>query len=176
MSDAPHVLPPLSMLATRIAASLCARGQTVAVAESAAGGLVSAALLAVPGASAFFRGGAVVYSRRAGKALLGLRAADLAGMRGETEPFALLVATRMRENLHASWGLGESGAAGPSGSPYGDAPGRVCVAVVGDTTISRTVETGEADRSRNMDLFARHLLCLFDEVLRSQQTVARPSP
>ncbi|MCZ4315821.1 CinA family protein [Comamonadaceae bacterium G21597-S1] len=176
MSDAPHVLPPLSTLATRIAATLCARGQTVAVAESAAGGLVSAALLAVPGASAFFRGGAVVYSRRAGKALLGLRAADLAGMRGETEPFALLVATRMRENLHASWGLGESGAAGPSASPYGDAPGRVCVAVVGDTATSRTVETGIADRSSNMDLFARQLLWLFDEVLRSQETVSRPSP
>ncbi len=176
MSDAHHALPPLPALATRIAATLRARGQTVAVAESAAGGLVSAALLAVPGASAYFRGGAVVYSRRAGKALLGLRAADLAGMRGETEPFAVLVATRMRENLHATWGLGESGAAGPSGSPYGDAPGRVCLAVVGEAATSRTVETGIADRSQNMDLFARQLLCLFDEILRSQETDSRPLP
>ncbi len=162
-------LPSLSTLAAGIGATLRARGQTVAVAESAAGGLVSAALLAVPGASVFFRGGAVVYSRRAGKALLGLQAADLAGMRGETEPFAMLVAGRMRENLRASWGLGESGAAGPSGSPYGDAPGHVCVAVVGEMASSRTVETGIADRSRNMDLFARQLLRLFDEVLQSRE-------
>lgn len=161
-------LPALSVLAHRIGAILRERGQTVAVAESAAGGLVSAALLAIPGASAFFLGGAVVYSRRAGKALLGLTAADLAGMRGETEPYAVLVAGKMRASLRASWGLGESGAAGPSGSPYGDAPGHVCVAVVGETASSRTIETGAADRAQNMDMFARQLLQLFDDVLQSQ--------
>lgn len=162
------VLPSLSVLATRIGATLRERGQTVAVAESAAGGLVSVALLAIPGASAFFLGGTVVYSRRAGKALLGLTAADLAGMRAETEPYAVLVAGRMRETLRASWGLGESGAAGPSGSPYGDAPGHVCVAVVGETAVSRTIETGAADRPQNMGIFARQLLQLFDEVLQAQ--------
>ncbi len=160
--------PSLSILATRIGATLRERGQTVAVAESAAGGLVSAALLAIPGASTFFLGGTVVYSRRAGKALLGLTATDIVGMRAETEPYANLVARKMRESLRASWGLGESGAAGPSGSPYGDAPGHVCVAVVGEVAISRTIETASADRSRNMDIFARHLLHLFDEVLQSQ--------
>ena len=67
----------------------------------------------------------MVYSRRAGKALLGLTAADVAGMRGETEPYARLIAARMRGHLRASWGLCETGAAGPSGSPYGDAPGHV---------------------------------------------------
>ena len=146
------------------------RGQTVAVAESAAGGLVSASLLAIPGASAFFLGGAVVYSRRAGKALLGLKATDLVGMRAETEPYAILVAGRMRESLDATWGLGESGAAGPSGSRYGDAPGHVCVAVVGETVTSRTIETGEADRPQNMDIFARQMLQLFDDVLRAQES------
>lgn len=164
------VLPSLSVLATRIGASLRERGQTVAVAESAAGGLVSAALLAIPGASAFFLGGAVVYSRRAGKGLLGLTATDLVGMRAETEPYAILVAGKMRECLRASWGLGESGAAGPSGSPYGDAPGHVCVAVVGQITMSRTLETGASDRAQNMDIFARQLLRLFDEVLQSQRS------
>lgn len=159
--------PSLSVLATRIGATLRERGQTVAVAESAAGGLVSAALLAIPGASAFFLGGAVVYSRRAGKALLGLTATDLVGMQAETEPYAILVAGKMRECLQASWGLGESGAAGPSGSQYGDAPGHVCVAVVGKTATSRTIETGDTDRPLNMDIFARQLLHLFDEVLQA---------
>ncbi len=159
-------LPVLSVLASRIGATLRERGQTVAVAESAAGGLVSAALLAIPGASAFFLGGAVVYSRSAGKALLGLTATDLVGMRAETEPYAILVAGKMRASLRASWGLGESGAAGPSGSRYGDAPGHVCVAVVGDTAVSRTIETRCADRPLNMDIFARQLLLLFDEVLQ----------
>lgn len=163
MSD----LPSLATLAARIGATLRERGQTVAVTESSAGGLVSAALLAIPGASAFFLGGAVVYTRRAGRALLGLTAADVAGMRGETEPYAALVATRIRTQLRATWGIAESGAAGPSGSPYGDAPGHVCVAVAGALTRMQTIETGEGERALNMDLFARQLLALFDEVLQA---------
>jgi PncC family amidohydrolase len=164
------VPPPelLSVLAARVGETLRARGQTVSVVESSAGGLVSAALLAIPGASAYFRGGAVVYSRRAGRALLGLTAEDMAGMRGETEPYARLVAGRVRDTHHTTWGIAESGAAGPSGSPYGDAPGHVCVAVVGGVTVSRTIETGDTDRPRNMEVFARHLLALFDETLRAQ--------
>jgi len=164
------VPPPelLSVLAARVGETLRARGQTVSVVESSAGGLVSAALLAIPGASAYFRGGAVVYSRRAGRALLGLTAEDMAGMRGETEPYARLVASRVRDTHHTTWGIAESGAAGPSGSPYGDAPGHVCVAVVGGVTVSRTIETGDTDRPRNMEVFARHLLALFDETLRAQ--------
>ncbi|KQX19818.1 CinA family protein [Variovorax sp. Root434] len=164
------VPPPelLSALAARVGETLRARGHTVSVVESSAGGLVSAALLAIPGASAYFRGGAVVYSRRAGRALLGLTAEDMAGMRGETEPYARLVAGRMRDTHHTTWGIAESGAAGPSGSPYGDAPGHVCIAVVGAVTVSRTIETGDTDRPANMDVFARHLLTLFDETLRAQ--------
>ena len=166
MTDLP-ALPPLTVLALRVGERLRARGETVAVAESAAGGLVSAALLALPGASAFFLGGAVVYSRRAGKALMGLTAADMLGLRAETEPYARMIAERIQGSHRASWGLCESGAAGPSGSPYGDAPGHVCVAVAGTSTESRTIATGESVRAVNMDLFARQLLSLFDEVLRS---------
>lgn len=158
-------LPSLADLAQRVAAILIERKETIAVVESSAGGLVSAALLAIPGASRFFLGGAVVYSRRAGKALLGLTTADVAGIRAETEPYAVMVAGKMRDSHRASWGISESGAAGPSGSPYGDAPGHVCVAVVGATTQSRTIETGSGDRAANMDLFARHLLVLFEEAL-----------
>ncbi|RYF78444.1 MAG: CinA family protein [Comamonadaceae bacterium] len=170
-------LEPLNVIAHRVGETLRARGQTVAVAESSAGGLVSAALLAIPGASAFFLGGAVVYSRRAGKALMGLTAADMVGMRAETEPYARMMAARVRDMHRATWGLCESGAAGPSGSPYGDAAGHVCVAVAGtpdsdapgsDAAVhSRTLATGLSDRPANMDLFARELLRQFDEVLQA---------
>ncbi|RSZ39651.1 MULTISPECIES: CinA family protein [unclassified Variovorax] len=167
MTDHTTLSESLPVLAARVGEMLRARGQTVSVVESSAGGLVSAALLAIPGASAYFRGGAVVYSRRAGRALLGLTADDMAGMRGETEPYALLIAGRMRDTHHTTWGIAESGAAGPSPSPYGDVPGRVCLAIVGATTLSRTIETGDADRPANMDLFARHLLTLFEQTLRT---------
>ena len=158
-------LPSLAVLGARVGARLRARGETVAVSESSAGGLVSAALLAVPGASAYFRGGAVLYSRRAGQALLGLTAEDMAGMRAETEPYALLVAGRVRDRHHATWGLGESGAAGPSDSPYGDPAGRVCLAVVGALARSQVIANGSQDRAANMDLFARQLLHLFEQCL-----------
>ena len=165
-------LEPLSVLAARVGAILRERRETVAVVESSAGGLVSAALLAIPGASAFFLGGAVVYSRRAGKALLGLTPDDMTGMRAETEPYARFVAGRIRDSHRATWGIAESGAAGPSGSPYGDASGHVCVAVTGAVTASRTIETGDTDRASNMDVFARQLLQLFEETLRTQATAA----
>ncbi|KQP44690.1 damage-inducible protein [Pseudorhodoferax sp. Leaf274] len=161
----PAELPALPDLAARVAERLRARGETVAVAESSAGGLVAAALLAVPGASRYFLGGAVVYSRRAGKALLGLVPADMEGLRAETEPYALLLAGKVRGNHRASWGLGETGAAGPSDSPAGDPAGRACLAVAGAVERSRTVLTGSTARAANMELFARQLLALFDEVL-----------
>ena len=165
MSDLPE---PLALIAARVGAVLRARGETVAVTESSAGGLVSAALLAIPGASAYFLGGAVVYSRRAGKGLLGLTADDMVGLRGETEPYAQLVAGKARDIHRATWGISESGAAGPVGSPYGDPAGRVCLAVVGDSVALETVMTGETDRATNMDLFARHLLALFERTLNTQ--------
>ena len=169
MSAAPSSeLESLAVLAARVGATLRERRQTVAVAESSAGGRVSAARLAIPGASAFFLGGAVVYSRRAGKALLGLTREDIGDMRGETEPYARFIAARIRESHRATWGICESGAAGPSGSPYGDAPGHVCVAVAGAVTVSRTIENGTTGRPANMALFARQLLALFDETLQAQ--------
>ena len=161
---------PLSVIAARVGATLRTRGETVAVTESSAGGLVSAALLAVPGASAYFLGGAIVYSRRAGKGLLGLTADDMVGIRGETEPYAQLVAGKARDIHRATWGISESGAAGPVGSPYGDPAGRVCLAVVGATVMRETVVTGETDRATNMDLFARYLLVLFERTLDAQGT------
>ena len=83
-------------LAERAGSLLKARNETIAVAESSAGGLISAALLAVPGASAYFLGGAVVYTRKARAELLGIPEGELAGMRPSTEPYALLLARAAR--------------------------------------------------------------------------------
>lgn len=153
-------------LAEKIAARLIARKETIAIAESSTGGLIAAALLAVPGASAYFLGGAVVYTRTSRIALLGIGDAEMSGMRASTEPYALLVARRMREKLGAAWGLGETGATGPTGNRYGDAAGHSCIAVVGPA-IERaiTLETGSADRVANMDAFAKRALELLAETI-----------
>ena len=155
----------LSPLAEALATALKARGQTVAVAESSSGGLISAALLAVPGASAYFLGGAVVYTGKARMALLGLRREDVAGMRSSSEPYAVLLARTVRENHGADWGLSETGAAGPTGNPYGDAAGHTCVAVSGPAEMAFTLETSSGDRAANMQAFARAALELLQQAL-----------
>jgi len=146
--------------ARAIGARLKARGETVAVAESSAGGLVAAALLAVPGASAFFLGGAVVYTRAAREGLLGITVEDMGGMRSSSEPYALLLARRVRERLGADWGFAETGAAGPSGNRYGDAAGHSCLAISGAIERVITLETGMAGREGNMRAFAAALFRL----------------
>jgi len=152
--------PTLAPLAEALAAELKARGQTVAVAESSAGGLISAALLAVPGASAYFVGGGVIYTGKARMALLGLRREDVAGVRSSSEPYAVLLARTARENHGADWGLSETGAAGPTGNPYGDAAGHTCLAISGPREMAFTLETGSPDRAANMEAFAEAALKL----------------
>jgi nicotinamide-nucleotide amidase len=152
-------------LAERAGALLKSRNETVAVAESSAGGLVSAALLAVPGASAYFRGGAVVYTRTARAELLGIPEGELAGIRPSTEAYALLLARTVRERLATTWALAETGATGPTGNRYGDAPGHACMAIAGGVERAITLETGSADRVANMRAFARAALGLLLESL-----------
>jgi PncC family amidohydrolase len=150
--------PSLAPLAEAIAERLKGRGQTVAVAESSSGGLISAALLAVPGASAYFLGGAVVYTGKARMSLLGLTREAVAGVRSASEPYALILARTARSNFAADWGLSETGAAGPTGNPYGDAAGHTCIAVSGPVEMALTLETGQADRAANMTAFAARAL------------------
>jgi nicotinamide-nucleotide amidase len=156
-----------SLLATaaQIGERLRMRGERVAVVESSAGGLIAAALLAQPGASAFFLGGAVVYTRQAREALLGITLADMSGIRSASEPYALLLAHRLRQRLGATWGLAETGAAGPAGNSYGDAAGHSCFAVVGPAESVLTIESGSTDRQANMRLFASTALTLLNEKL-----------
>jgi nicotinamide-nucleotide amidase len=143
-----------------LAARLKARGETIAVAESSSGGLLSAALLAVPGASAYFLGGAVVYTAKARMQLMDLPREAVAGMRSASEPYAMLLARTARERFSATWGLSETGAAGPTGNPYGDAAGHTCLAVSGPIEQTLTLETGDSDRVANMRAFAAAALDL----------------
>ena len=151
--------------AASLAAALRERRQTIAVTESSAGGLISAALLAQAGASAYFVGGGVIYTAVAREALLGITAADMAGLRSSSEPYAALLARRSRDAMGTVWGLAETGAAGPKGNRYGDAPGHTCVAVSGPVERVRTIETGSADREANMRAFAEAALALLAECL-----------
>jgi PncC family amidohydrolase len=157
-------------LGEKAGALLVARGERVAVSESSSGGLISAALLAVPGASSFYLGGGVIYTARAIRGLLGVEKGDVAGrgLRSSSEPYARFVAETVRARVRSDWGLAETGAAGPSGNPYGDPAGHSCVAVVGSVTVSRTLRTGREDRRANMHAFAAGALSLFIEVLESR--------
>jgi nicotinamide-nucleotide amidase len=158
----------LMPLAEKIAARLIARRETIAVTESSTGGLIAAALLAVPGASAYFLGGAVAYTKAARLALLGIGDAEMQGLRPSTEAYSALIAARVRERHNATWGLGETGATGPTGNRYGDAAGHTCIAVAGPAERAITLETGSADRQANMHAFARRALYLLDEVLAAK--------
>ncbi len=157
----------LTDMAREVGALLKEKQTTIAVAESSTGGLIAASLLAVPGASAYFKGGGVIYTREARSALLGLPPAQVT-MRGSTEEYALIVARAMREKLGTIWCLAESGASGPDGNRYGDAAGHSCFAVAGPVERAATLETGLADREENMWRFAAAAL----ELLRKTVTDA----
>jgi nicotinamide-nucleotide amidase len=154
-------------IAARAGALLKTRGETIAVAESSAGGLVSAALLAVPGASAYFLGGSVVYTRAAREALLAIPPEKLDGIRAATEPYAALLAEAVRARLGTTWGLGETGATGPTGNRYGDPAGHACLGVVGPVRRTLLLRTGSADRIGNMRAFGTQLLTLLVECLEA---------
>ena len=153
-------------LAEKIAERLKARGETISIAESSSGGLLSAALLAIPGASAYFVSGAVVYTPKARATLMDIPKRDVIGMRSASEPYALLLARTARALFGTHWALSETGAAGPTGNPYGDAAGHSCIALAGpDIERAITLETGSADRVENMRAFAKAALeLLFKEI------------
>src|SRR6266700_3287360 len=144
----------LVAIADKIAAKLIERRQTIAVAESSTGGLISASLLAVPGASAYFLGSAVVYTRDARRILMDIPDDAMKGIRSASEVYAKLLANQMRTRFATDWGLSETGATGPTGNRYGDAAGHSCMAVAGAETSVMTLETGSADRLANMHVFA----------------------
>jgi PncC family amidohydrolase len=150
----------LVAIAEKIAARLIERRQTIAVAESSTGGLISASLLAVPGASAYFLGGGVIYTRDARRILMDIPDEAMKGIRSASEPYAELLASQIRQRFSTDWGLSETGATGPTGNRYGDAAGHSCMAVAGPQPQVITLETGSNDRLANMQVFASTALNL----------------
>lgn len=159
--------PVLVGLAARAAELLKQRGETIAVCESAAGGLISSSLLSVPGASAYYLGGTVVYTIAASKALLAGAVEPPAGLRGATEAFARYQAQAIRARLATTWGTGETGATGPTPNRYGDPNGHAWVAVEGPVSRTRHVLTGSDDRQANMTAFA---VALLEELIAALET------
>jgi len=155
----------LQSRAQAIAGKLKQRGHTLGTVESSAGGLIAASLLSVPGASAYFIGGAVVYTAQSRHALLDLPLTLPDGMRSATEAYAAFLAEGLQRKLQTTWVLAETGASGPSGNRYGDAAGHACLAVRGPRGATITVETGDTDRERNMQAFAAAALDLLDQML-----------
>lgn len=162
--------PSLAALSSAAAGLLVANGQTVSVAESSCGGLISAALVAVPGASAFYVGGGIIYTAQGGKALLPARPK---GMQSATQEFALFEARSIREKMGSTWGIGETGASGPMGNPYGNPAGHACIAVSGPLSaltpgqrMERAIvlSTGISEREANMWAFTKAALDLLAEL------------
>jgi nicotinamide-nucleotide amidase len=163
----------LEPMARELGALLKRRGDTVAVSESSSAGLISAALLAQSGASKYFMGGGVIYTGPARKKFLGLPTRLPAAVRSSSEPYAALAAETIRSEFRTTWGLAETGAAGPTGNSYGDAAGHTCIAVSGPVTELMTLETGDSDREANMWAFTEAALAA---LLRAVQAAGEKNP
>lgn len=138
---------------------------TIAVAESSSGGLISASLLSVAGASAYFTGGTVIYTRESRRQWLDIDPEKLRGLEPMTELMAGVFAEAVRLKLNATWGMAELGAAGPTGTPYGHDAGTSVIAINGPVCASILVSTGDANRVQNMQLFTSQALKLLRETL-----------
>jgi PncC family amidohydrolase len=162
-------MPDLNATAASVGALLKERQQTLSVSESSCGGLLSACLVSIPGASAYYVGGSVVYTRAAHKGLLQVPDSAMANMQASTEAYARLNARTIKDALGTTWALSETGASGPTGNRYGDAAGHACIAVVGPgVERSITVETGSSDREANMWAFARAAFDLLEQCVRGE--------
>ncbi len=159
-------MPDLSSTAASVGALLKEKEQNIAVSESSCGGLLSACLVSIPGASAYYVGGSVVYTRAAQKGLLQVPDEAMANMRASTEEYAMLNARTLKAALGTTWALSETGASGPTGNRYGDASGHACIAVVGPVEKVITVETGSTDREANMWEFAKEAFNLLEQCVR----------
>jgi nicotinamide-nucleotide amidase len=158
-------LKNLIHLSTKIGKTLKDNGNTVAVAETSAGGLLSASLLAIPGASAYFLGGGVIYTQESRRILLNLHDSEMVGIRSSSQPYAKLLATTIQNSFGSTWGISETGAAGPTGNSYGDNAGHTCIAVSGPVSEVITLETDSNEREKNMEAFALAALKLFEKCL-----------
>jgi nicotinamide-nucleotide amidase len=156
-------MPDLTSMAGSVAEKLKQSGQKLAVSESSCGGLLSACLVSISGASDYYVGGSVVYTRAAQKGLLDVPDSAMEGKRASTEEYALMNARAIRERLGTTWALSETGASGPTGNRYGDDAGHACIAVSGPVERAITVETGESGREANMWAFTKAAFDLLEQ-------------
>ena len=159
-------MPDLTSVSESVGALLKETGESLSVSESSCGGLISATLVAVPGASAYYVGGAVVYTRTGQQGLLDVPESAMEGIRASSEPYAQLNARTIRERLGTTWAVSETGASGPTGNRYGDSAGHACIAVSGPVEKAITVETGDDNREDNMWVFAKAALDLLEECVK----------
>ena len=159
-------MPDLTSVSESVGALLKEAGESLSVSESSCGGLISATLVAVPGASAYYVGGAVVYTRTGQQGLLDVPESAMEGIRASSEPYAQLNARTIRERLGTTWAVSETGASGPTGNRYGDSAGHACIAVSGPVEKAITVETGDDNREDNMWVFAKAALDLLEECVK----------
>ena len=156
-------------LANLAADLLIESNHTIGIAESSSGGLIAAHLLAVPGASRYFMGGSVIYTRAAQRNLLGVNDEQMEGLRASTEQYASLNAKTIRELLGTTWGLSETGATGPTGNRYGDSAGHSCIGVSGPLSRTKTLETAVEQREENMVSFTKASLAFLIECLEENR-------
>jgi nicotinamide-nucleotide amidase len=130
-----------------VLADLGSAGMTLAVAESCTGGLLSARLTDVPGASAVFLGGIVSYSNRAKEDLVGVPREVLVEHGAVSEPTARAMAAGVRGAFGSDWGIGITGIAGPSGGTADKPVGLVHWAVAGPAEVVADHRVFGGDRS-----------------------------
>lgn len=150
-----------------IAIMLTKRQEKVSVAESSTGGLISASLLSVAGASRFYEGGSVIYTLPSRRAYLDLDKEKVRNLKPLTEEMVLEFAKSAQQKLGVTWGIAELGAAGPTGTAYGHEPGISVIGISGPVMASKTILTGSSDRVANMQTFSAAALELFHSVLKS---------
>ncbi|KAL8823958.1 MAG: hypothetical protein Q9191_005413 [Dirinaria sp. TL-2023a] len=162
---------PLKPLLSEISSLLKQRKETVSIAETASGGLISASLLSTPGASAFYKGGLTLYTLESRVAFAGWTQEDIEKYKGPTPGVVAGLAENVRSKLGSTYTVCESGTAGPTGgSTRNRTPGYVALAVAAEQgTFTREVETARGgDREANMVAFATEGLQLLREVIKGE--------
>ena len=154
----------LTHMAEEVAELLRRRGDTIVVAETSTGGLISSALLAVPGASAYYKGGSVLYTYESRKKLLGIKGQDVEGLAPMSEAMVMAFAQKAQAQFASTWAIAELGIAGPTGVAYGEA-GSSVIGIAGPNPVSALLNTGSSEREDNMWCFTRHALSLLCKAL-----------
>ena len=148
-----------------IASMLIERSEKITVAESTAGGLISAALLSFPGASQYYAGGGVVYTLNSRIKIAGVSPEEYENYRGTTEELLASLVKSMRLKIGADWCIGESGIAGPAGGRSNHTKGRTVIGISGPINRTTTIETETLDREANMVEFTTESLIFLRDII-----------